>query len=166
MRGECTFGIIDEPWAAINSDCFTEVRNEAGEFDLVSQTGISGFDLGHPHDEYHSFTWNSWSLNAPVSEELYCQSFGLLDLASPPLNFVQAGHYSDPDENDVIPGAYSCKFSPAPVDKFDVYWLPMCWGSVSTVYSLAAVFESGGISYRAEGEPTWVCWAVAVIGGE
>jgi hypothetical protein len=163
VSSQCFFGIINEPYSAINADCKISVLAPSSLIAQIAFEPISGFDMGYPHDEFHSWTWPLVWDGTPLKPATYCTNFGNGTLGVE--TTIDLGHHSDANQNMTVKGKRKC-FITQELEEFKVWWQPFCWGVSETVFGISAVNESFGISYRAASEPNWVCWFIAVIGGE
>ena len=171
VRGECLIGIQNEPWVAVGADCrLLESDTDASSgFATLDIEEISAFDLyDYPHDDYTTYKWNTLKALQTSEEKIYCNVFGG-GIDGGHLGIITFGQLINPENRLDRPGIQRCKNGP-PAIEYEVYWQPLCWGTYDVVLSLNAVFESGAISYRiaASESPStpWLCWAIAVFGGE
>ncbi len=104
------------------------------------------FGLGHqPADDLDDI------MNAPVGEPE--------DDGGRQFSFV------DDDSVFQISRLYTQPVAVPSEPEYQVYWQSSCWGGWDWAFTLDQVFSSGGLSYRPSASQ-WICWFIAVIGGE
>jgi len=73
------------------------------------------------------------------------------------------------DDSFKIVASYRSLLPPAPRETYKVYWQPNCIGGYTEYASLNIALNDGGVSYRvasSTGTSNFLCWFIAVIGGE